>query len=135
MAKMKLYEVRDWLKTLGRAEHYYIGKNDDKQDKSIGIYDRSDKSPEFIPIGGRELKTAYTCKVNILVHWNNNARHTIDAAEELVEKIQEVERGGFYIGEHYVDYIEFATDGAVDVLSDENGIYEMVIWLDIHYSK
>jgi hypothetical protein len=57
-------------------------------------------------------------------------------AEELVEKMQEVERGDFYIGEHYVNYIEFTSDGgAVDVLSDENGIYEMAIWLDIHYSK
>lgn len=136
MAKMKLYEVRDWLETLGIAdkENYYIGINDDKQDKSIGVYDRSDKTPEKLPIGGREMKKDDTCKVSILLHWTDDARETIDAADALVEKIQEVERGGFYIGEHIVDYIEFAAGGAVDIITDKNGIYERVLPLDIHYS-
>lgn len=134
MARMKLYEVKDWLKTFGIAKHYYIGAREQKEDKSIGVYDRSDKSPEFKAAGGRDLTTVHTCKVNILLHWEQNARTTIDAADELVEKIQEVERGDFYIGNHYVQFIDIASGGAVDVLPDENGVFEMVVWLDIYYS-
>ena len=38
---MRLYEIRNWLKTLNLFEHYYIGKLDQKPDKAIGVYQLS----------------------------------------------------------------------------------------------
>ena len=35
---MTLANVRDFLKTIISAEHFYIGRLDNKQDKSIGVY-------------------------------------------------------------------------------------------------
>lgn len=35
---MTLANVRDFLKTIINAEHFYIGRLDNKQDKSIGVY-------------------------------------------------------------------------------------------------
>jgi hypothetical protein len=40
---LKLTEIRQWIASLGIAEdqHVYIGKLDNKQQKSIGVYGRS----------------------------------------------------------------------------------------------
>lgn len=35
---MTLANVRDFLKTIINAERFYIGRLDNKQDKSIGVY-------------------------------------------------------------------------------------------------
>lgn len=40
---LRLTDIQDWIISLGIAEesHVYIGKLDNKQQKSIGIYNRS----------------------------------------------------------------------------------------------
>ena len=36
---LSLKQIKDWIKTLDTgAEHFYIGKLDNKNDKSIGVY-------------------------------------------------------------------------------------------------
>ena len=40
---MTLSEIRDWLKTLGIAENCYIGRLDNKKERSLGVYGRSRK--------------------------------------------------------------------------------------------
>lgn len=40
MIVLYLKDIKDWLKTFNVAEHYYIGKLDNKQDKSLGVYQR-----------------------------------------------------------------------------------------------
>ena len=32
-------QIRDYLKTIFTADNYYIGRLDNKKDKSIGVYD------------------------------------------------------------------------------------------------
>lgn len=36
-----LADMKDWLKTVFEADHYYTGKLDNKKDRSIGVYQRS----------------------------------------------------------------------------------------------
>ena len=33
---ISLKDIKDWLKQFDIAEHYYMGKLDNKQDKSVG---------------------------------------------------------------------------------------------------
>lgn len=47
---LKSTDVRAWIASLGIAEdqHVYIGKLDNKQQKSIGVYGRSSSGPPNI---------------------------------------------------------------------------------------
>ncbi len=47
-----LSDIRDWLKSVTEAEHYYIGKLDNKQDKSIGVYSLKQSGTPARAIGG-----------------------------------------------------------------------------------
>lgn len=61
---IELADVRDWLKTLGSAEHYYIGKLDAKQDKSIGVYSRATTgTPPGIALGGAPVQNGSEASV------------------------------------------------------------------------
>ena len=37
---MELADIRDWIKTLGVGDYFYIGKLENKRERSIGIYQR-----------------------------------------------------------------------------------------------
>ena len=73
-----LSDVRDWLKSFEIAEHYYIGKLDNKPDKAFGVYSIKQSGAPVQAIGQemsyRELA------VSVLIHWNNNADSTDRAA-------------------------------------------------------
>ena len=74
---MTLAEVRDWLKTISTAEHFYIGKLDAKQDKSLGVYSRAALGqPPDIALGGLSCTKTAVKQVSILLHWNQNAKET-----------------------------------------------------------
>ena len=78
---MTLSDVRDWLKSLNCAEHYYIGKLDRKQDKSLGVYSRAQTgAPAEIALGGLAATKTAVKRVSLLVHWNNSAKETEAAA-------------------------------------------------------
>lgn len=131
---IELADVRDWLKTLGLAEHYYIGKLDAKQDKSIGVYSRAATgAPPDIALGGMPCTKTAVKRVSILLHWTNNARETETAAQALFEVLQVAE--SVQIGESQVNYLCLLVPEPVDVGTDDAGVYERVIWMDIYYER
>ena len=73
-----LNDVKDWLKQFNLAEHYYMGKLDNKLDKSIGVYQLNANRTPRKCIGGLE---SYDIKpISILLHWKmmqtiQNVRH------------------------------------------------------------
>ena len=69
-----LADVKDWLKTVFEADHYYTGKLDNKKDRSIGVYQRSSYAPKRYAVGG--YKKYDTKSISVLVHWNNNSKET-----------------------------------------------------------
>lgn len=134
-----LADVRDWLKQFDAAEHYYIGKLDAKKEKSLGVYSRATtgRSPG-IALGGRSSTKIEVKPVSLLLHWNNNARETEQAAWELYEALLEQDyfqaRGT--IGETArVNYLRLLVPEPVDVGTDAKGVYERVIWMDIYYEN
>jgi hypothetical protein len=126
-----LADIKDWLKTVYDADHYYTGKLDNKKTKSIGVYQRSSYGPKRVGVGGgkkHEIKN-----ISVLVHWNENSKETEIAAIELFEKLETMRQ--FKIGDTFVYYLSMQVNEPVDVGTDDNGIYERVIWFDVYYER
>lgn len=128
-----LAEVRDWIKTFNAANNYYIGKIDNKQENSIGIYQRKTIDGPRVAIGGRSL-TSYDVKsISILIHWNKNANETEKRAQYLYNRLFEAE--SVVIGETPIKMIALLQNEPVDVGTDDNNVYERVIELDLYYER
>jgi hypothetical protein len=130
---LRLADIRDWLKSFAGADHYYIGKLDRKQPKSIGVYQRGTQSAPTIAIGGVEYSSYEQKRVSILLHWNENARETDEAAAVLYDKLLHMTTTE--IAGTRVQFVRLDTNGAIDVGTDDNGIYERVIWLTLFYER
>ena len=132
---LKLTDVRAWIASLGIAEdqHVYIGKLDNKQQKSIGVYGRSSSGPPNIALGGLEYTTCDTKRISLLVHWTRNKTESEAAAYELFEKLENV--SSLSIGDTHINYIRLMVPEPQDVGTDDNGVYEYVIWLDFIYQR
>lgn len=127
-----LADVRDYIKSFGLAEHYYIGKLDSKKDKSIGVYQRQNSYKPRICIGS---SSSFERKpISVLMHWNKNARETEEQAFLLYQKLEEVVMP-IEMGDTTVFFIDMLNAEPVDVATDDNGIYERVIEFDVYYRK
>lgn len=49
---MMLEDVRDYINSLGIADHVYMGKLPDKEDKSIGVYNSKHQHTYRATLGG-----------------------------------------------------------------------------------
>lgn len=160
-----LANVKDWLKIIyPSAEHYYCGKLDNKKEKSIGVYQRRPSGVYRIPMGGMENKSYEEKEVSILLHWTKYSDETEKEAFLLFETIRDaVDTGGIaayltdegdlilldengeqlldagqtgtIIGNHRVLYIRMEVQEPIDVGTDDNGVYERVIWIRIYYDR
>lgn len=158
--RLGLSDIRDWLKTIDAlavidinnmavreadkvlikqlykkdsiiADYFYVGKLDNKKDKSIGVYQLKSNSSPDIAIGGEDSTKTYSKPVSILIHWNKNARETEMEALDIFEKMSRVTN--FKINGFKVNYIELLVHEPVDVGTDENNIYERVIEAIFYY--
>lgn len=130
---LSLAEIRDWLKEFAGAEHYYIGKLDRKQPKSIGVYQRGTSSAPRMALGGLE-NTRYDIKqVSLLVHWNENARQTDEAAARLFDALRHITRST--IADTQIYLLKLDSGEPVDVGTDDSGIYERVIWMTLYHER
>ena len=116
-------DVRDFVKGFGLAEHYYIGKLDNKPDKSFGFYTLGSSGPPLRMVG--TAPTFEIIGVSILIHWNDNAKETEQAARELFRRL--------YTEKNII--IDSLTPEPQDVGTDSKGIYERVIELKIFYKR
>lgn len=130
---ISLSEIKDWIKGFGVGENFYVGKLDNKKDKSIGIYTRTASGPPHIAIGGLSATKTAVQHVSILVHWNRNAVETDSKAQYLYNNLLCIDN--VTIGGKHIDYIYLAVPAPVDVGTDDKGVYERVIWLDLYYQK
>lgn len=128
-----LAEVRDWIKTFNAANNYYIGKIDNKQENSIGIYQRKTIDGPRIAIGGRSLASYDVKSISILIHWNKNANETEKRAQYLYNRLFEAE--SVVIGGTPIKMIALLQNEPVDVGTDDNNVYERVIELDLYYER
>ncbi len=69
---MTLADVRDYIASLNLADHVYMAKLPDKQDRSIGVYNSKHQYPHKVAIGGPALESYGTRYITLLVHWNKS---------------------------------------------------------------
>lgn len=130
---MKLSDVRDYIYSLGIADHVYQGKMDSKKERSIGVYNSKHSHEYKTAIGGPALQSYGMKYVTFLVHWNKSPRETESASIELfqvLEKAREV-----VINEETIKFIQLLVSEPVSMDTDDAGIYEMVIEAAIIYDK
>ncbi len=126
-----LANIRDWLKSYSNAEHFYIGKLDNKQDKSLGVYSLKRSGPPVTAIGTQS--TYDIIGVSLLIHWNNNANETEIEARQLYEILRTVKN--ITINNTLIYMIELLVPEPIDVGTDDKGIYERVIELKFYYER
>ena len=128
---MTLSDIRDYLKTLDAADYYHIGRLNNKNERSLGVYNRPRAGPPVTAFGGA---SSYDVKaVTVLLHWNKNARESEEAALSLWEKLRNV--ADVDAGDGHIQYLRLVVPEPVGVGTDENGIYEYVIQFDVYYRR
>lgn len=129
-----LSDVKDWLKSFGLFDNYYIGRLDTKKKNSLGVYNLQDTGRREV-IGG--LKKYDKKGVSLLVHGDANKSNTERKAWSLYDKLEELIYTCEYpqIGGRNVYFIELLNNEPVDVDQDSDSIYEYVIELNIYFEK
>lgn len=126
-----LKDVREFLKPKISCDNWYGGKIDATKTQCIGIYNVQGSKPN-IALGGLD-NTSYSSKsISILVHWTNNS----NTAEIKAQEVYNTFFGQYgTIGGHRVIQFDMKTDEPVPVGTDDNGIFEYVINLNIIYER
>lgn len=132
---LSLKDIRQYISSLGIAEddNVYIGKLDNKKQKSIGVYSRSGTGNPEIALGGLEHTTHDTKKISLLVHWNKSKDESEQKAHELFEKLRKVT--SLTLGTTYISCLRLMVPEPQDVGTDDNGVFEYVIWMDLIYKR
>ena len=128
-------DVRDYIAGLGIADNnnVYCGKLDNKKDKSIGVYNLNRQRPLQTAVGGLNNSSYRIKSISILVHWNTSVRDTEKAAEQLYNMLRDTNNK--IINDKKLLFTKMQVDGPVDVGTDDKGIFESVIELDIYYER
>ena len=128
-------DVRDYIAGHGIADNnnVYCGKLDNKKDKSIGVYNLNRQRPPQTAVGGLNNSSYRIKSISILVHWNTSVRDTEKAAEQLYNMLRDTNNK--IINDKKLLFTKMQVDGPVDVGTDDKGIFESVIELDIYYER
>ncbi len=129
---MMLSDVRDYIASLGLADHVYMSKMPDKQEKAIGVYNSKHQHAYKTAIGGPEMESYGTKYVTILVHWNKSPGETEKASAALFEAIKSASE--VTVNNETIKFIQPLYD-LQDVGTDDAGIYEMVIEAAVIFDK
>ena len=128
-------DVRDYIAGLGIVDNtnVYCGKLDDKKNKSLGVYNNNKQRPVQMAVGGLNNSSYRIKSVSILVHGNTSVRDTEKTAEQLYNMLRDMNH--ITINDTKVFFTKMLVDEPVDVGTDDNGIFECVIELDIYYER
>lgn len=121
---MMLEDVRDYIASLNVADHVYMGKLPDKEEKSIGVYNSKHQHAYHTAFGGPSLEGYGEKYVTILMHWNKSPRDTEKTATELFDKLRAMRDAT--INNATIKFFQ-PFYPVQDVGTDDAGIYEMVI--------
>lgn len=132
---LTMADIRDYIASLQITEddNVYVGKLDSKKEKSIGIYQRKASGEPFVAAGGHEATTYDIKPLTILIHWNKHQGEAERAAFQLWESLRTAV--DTVVGKTDIDYIRPMVPEPQDVGTDDKGIYEYVIWIDMIYER
>ena len=129
-----LADIRDWLKSFGLFDNYYIGRIDSKKKNSLGVYNLHDAGRREV-IGG--LKIYEKKGVSLLIHGDTNKANTERKAWDLYNAIESVSKNENILiaKEKKVFFIELLNNEPIDVNQDSDSVYEYVIEMNIYFEK
>ena len=129
-----LADIRDWLKSFGLFDNYYIGRLDSKKKNSLGVYNLQDAGRREV-IGG--LKVYEKKGVSLLIHGDTNKANTERKAWDLYNAIESVRKNENILiaKEKKVFFIELLNNEPIDVNQDSDSVYEYVIEMNIYFEK
>lgn len=127
-----LANIRDWLKSFGLFDNYYIGRLDAKKKNSIGIYNLQDTGRREV-IGG--LKKYEKKGVSLLIHGDTNKAKTEQKAFELYNALETIGDDKKRIGNKKVYFVQLLNNEPIDVDQDADSVYEYVIEMNIYFEK
>lgn len=131
---MGLADVRDWLRGLGAIDATWtIGRYEKEKERRACVYQRTDYADAMVALGGRDATVTERKRVQVLVHWNRNHRETEEAAQALYDALRWNPRPT--IGGAQATYIDLVQNEPIDLGSDQDGIFDRSIWVDIYYEK
>ena len=130
---LTLGDIRNYLAGLGIADQVYIGQLNNKKDHSIGVYHRKGSGPPVTALGGIENSSYDIRRISLLIHWDKDVNASERTAYELYNKLQNV--SSLNIGDTHVNFLILQTPEPEDVGTDDNGVYEYVIWMDFVYQR
>lgn len=132
---LSLKDIRQYISGLGifDDDRVYIGKMDSKKQKSIGVYSRPASGNPNIALGGLDCTTYDTKPISLLIHWNKSKGEAEETAYGLFERLKSVT--SLSIGGTRINYLRLMVPEPQDIGTDDNGVYEYVIWLDFVYQR
>lgn len=118
-----LADVRDYLKSFGLFDGYYVGRIDANKKNVLGVYDLS-PTRRHKTIGKGTQR--YDIKgVSLLIHGGTNKTDTEKLAIKLYEALENANNA--VIAGRKVNIIDLQQDAPIDVDADTNNVYEYVI--------
>lgn len=132
---MTTENVRNYIVSLEIAEyeHCYIGKLQNKREKSIGVYPLNRSGEPRIPLGGSGLASYGVLPVSILIHWNKSLKETEHTAGLLFHKLLSVRC--VTVNDSVIKWIRLLCPDPIFVGTDDNGVYEYVIEAEIYHER
>ena len=128
---MTLKDIRDWLKPqVEDVQACYSGKMDAMKNKVLGLYNRASNNDK-IAIGGLNNTSTATKSITILLHWDKN----YDTTEQKAKSIYDLFNGQRAVIGNYECFFIMKNDEPVGIGTDDNGIFEFVIDLNIIYKR
>ena len=129
-----LSDIRDWLKSFGLFDNYYVGRIDTRKKNSLVVYNLQDTGRREL-MG--ELKKYEKKGVSLLIHGDSNKANTEKKAFSLYNALESLITSFEYpsIGDKKVFFIELLNNQPIDVDQDESSTYEYVIELNIYFEK
>lgn len=130
-----LEDAADYITSLGivNKDHVWIGKLQDKVEKSVGVYPLRRSGAPRIPIGGLDNTDHDTKRISILIHWNKDIVATENVAASFYKKIRDTRN--VTVNEQTIMFIQMLVPEAVPVGTDDDCIYEYVIEAEIYFRR
>ena len=126
-----LAEVREWVKTFGLFQGYWIGRLSAKRDNTLGIYPLR-HSPARREVLSDSLKSYDVTGINFLIHGSNNKDETERLAWFFYNRLASLQKP--LINGKQVYFIRMLYDCPIDVGS-EGDIFEYTIQIEIYSER
>ena len=132
---LMMEDIRAYIGGLGIADYgnTYIGKLNNKKQHAIGVYHRKGEGSPITALGGAMYSSYDIKRISLLVHWDKDPQASESAAWELYEKLRNI--SSLIIGDTPILFVILQVPEPVSVGTDDNGVYEYVIWLDFVYQR